>query len=61
MFEPGEDPIGEAAAGLRGAMAQTLRNDVQAQNAQANAKVLGISEQNVHAAGQRGKQNQRQR
>jgi len=33
--KPGEDPTAEAAAGLQGAMLQTLQNNVQAQTAQA--------------------------
>ncbi|MHC8406235.1 hypothetical protein [Pseudomonas sp. TMB3-21] len=39
LKKPGEDPIVEAVAGLQGAMAQTLQNNVQAQTAQANAKL----------------------
>jgi hypothetical protein len=36
---PGEDPTAEAAAGLQGAMAQALQNNVQAQTAQAGTQV----------------------
>lgn len=39
LKKPGEDPVADAAAGLQGAMAQTLQNNVQAQTAQASAKV----------------------
>jgi hypothetical protein len=35
----GEDPTAEAAAGLQGAMAQALQNNVQAQNAQTSTQV----------------------
>ena len=34
LKKPGEDPTAEAAAGLQGAMAQALQNNVQAQTAQ---------------------------
>ncbi|MHC8291120.1 hypothetical protein ACYZUD_30800 [Pseudomonas sp. XS1P51] len=37
--KPGEDPTAEAAAGLQGVMVQALQNNVQAQTAQASAKV----------------------
>lgn len=36
---PGEDPTAEAAAGLQGAMAQALQNNVQAQTVQTSAQV----------------------
>lgn len=39
LKKPGEDPTAEAAAGLQGAMLQTLQNNVQAQTAQASVKV----------------------
>ncbi|VVQ03966.1 hypothetical protein PS918_04454 [Pseudomonas fluorescens] len=36
---PGEDPTSEAVAGLQGAMAQALQNNVQAQTAQTGTQV----------------------
>lgn len=39
LKKPGEDPTADAATGLQGAMLQTLQNNVQAQTAQASAKV----------------------
>lgn len=37
--KPGEDPAADAAAGLQGAMLQTLQNNVQTQTVQAATKV----------------------
>lgn len=48
--KPGEDPTAEAAAGLQGAMLQTLQNNVQAQTAQVQKSATQNATQQVSEA-----------
>ena len=47
LKKPGEDPTAEAAAGLQGAMAQALQNNVQAQNAKVQESATQRATQQV--------------